>query len=167
MKNKQLRYLRTLKIEPFGAGFVVGGTVYVNKSGAVKYAVEDGAGGFIVGRYVNSGGSNDYDRFSFPGSHYKIYIHTLVAYVFGLFGESDGDGLVVNHKNGRCRDNRLCNLEVVTISDNLIHGIVTRRAENMGLRPRRLTAADAIAIRNSSKYKGDVCFGAMYSGHIS
>lgn len=48
----------------------------------------------------------------------KHYVHVLVAATF--IGPKP-DGMQVNHKNGIKSDNRVCNLEYVTRSDNVKH----------------------------------------------
>ena len=55
------------------------------------------------------------------GKAYPKKIHRLVALNF--FGENQG--LVVNHKNGIKTDNRLDNLELITILENNLHCIKT------------------------------------------
>jgi hypothetical protein len=63
-------------------------------------------------------------------------VHRLVASAF-LGGNPDG--MVVNHKNGQKHDNRLANLEIVTLGQNHAHAFATglRRPHPNFVRPRR------------------------------
>lgn len=54
------------------------------------------------------------------GEPKRCLVHRLVAQSF--FSDFSTD-LEVNHKNGNKADNRLCNIELVTRSENLIHRI--------------------------------------------
>lgn len=51
----------------------------------------------------------------------KGYIHLLVAYTF--LNHRPGTKLVVNHKNLNKKDNRLCNLEIITAQANVQHAL--------------------------------------------
>lgn len=51
------------------------------------------------------------------GKKYTFYIHQIVAVAGGL----DLVDVTVNHKNGNKQDNRLENLEAVSLSDNMKH----------------------------------------------
>ncbi len=55
------------------------------------------------------------------GKKTKRLVHQLVAIAF-LWPRP---GLEVNHKNGIPKDNRLCNLELVTRSENMRHAVRT------------------------------------------
>jgi hypothetical protein len=44
-------------------------------------------------------------------------LHRIIAYTF----IGNADGLTVNHKNGNTLDNRIKNLEIVTLEQNLLH----------------------------------------------
>ena len=59
--------------------------------------------------------TNGYSRVSIQRKDY--YVHRLVAYEF----IGDIKGKEVNHKNSKKNDNRLCNLEIVTRSENVQH----------------------------------------------
>lgn len=73
----------------------------------------------------------------------KRYIHRLVANAF--IGKSD---MEVNHINGNPSDNRLCNLEYVTHSENMKHAVYTL-GKNRGrlVQASKLTEHDVFEIR--------------------
>jgi hypothetical protein len=78
-------------------------------------------------------------------------VHRLIARTF--LGPCPA-GLLVNHKNGIKTDNRACNLEYVTKSQNALHGIAlglspVLRGEEVG--NARLSANDVIAIRRRAE----------------
>lgn len=56
-----------------------------------------------------------------PKRNYQV--HTLVAMTF--LGYTRASGLTINHINGNKSDNRVSNLEVVTIQSNIKHAINT------------------------------------------
>lgn len=67
-----------------------------------------------------------YHRVSFvtsEGDRYRVLVHRLVWYVYK---GPIPDGLTINHENGDKTDNRLDNLELMTISDNIKHGFQKR-----------------------------------------
>lgn len=79
---------------------------------------------FKSGRYLKAGQSTNgylsvslYDG-SIPKDPKSFSVHKLVAEAF--LGESN---LHVNHKNGNKHDNRLENLEYVTLQENIRHSI--------------------------------------------
>lgn len=59
------------------------------------------------------------------------------------------EGLEINHKNGKKGDNRLDNLELVTPSENTVHSY--RLNPDLGKRTKKITAADVVDIRSSTK----------------
>lgn len=81
-----------------------------------------------------------------PACHEKGYLHirlykdgkqfTFRAHriVYSTFVGKIDAGLEINHKNGIKDDNRLCNLEACTHSENLLHAVKS------GLQPIRLGA---------------------------
>lgn len=91
------------------------------------------------------------------GVRRRVYVHHLVMKTF--VGEAP-DGHEVNHKNGNPSDNRLCNLEYVTHSENMRHALSTglrkmpKGTEHFNA---RLTEADIVKIRNLySQNKKDI-----------
>lgn len=74
-------------------------------------------GGKVLAKHLNK--SNGYLYINF-GEHYSV--HRFVAEAF--FGMSE---LEVNHKNKNRADNRLCNLEFVTTSQNGLHKNLGKR----------------------------------------
>ena len=58
------------------------------------------------------------------GKHKKELVHRLVA---DAFLDNPNKLLVVNHKNEDKEDNRVCNLQWVTIKDNLNYGTLQDR----------------------------------------
>lgn len=58
------------------------------------------------------------------GKHKKELVHRLVA---DAFLDNPNKLLVVNHKNEDKEDNRVCNLQLVTIKDNLNYGTLQDR----------------------------------------
>jgi len=73
--------------------------------------------------------------------------HRLVYHHF--FGPIP-DGMVINHKNGKKKDNRPENLEVVTHSENVLHAVhvlkVGRTAHQMGEKNHASKLTEAIVI---------------------
>ena len=53
---------------------------------------------------------------------YKVFVHKLVVIAF-IMPNYEGSGLVINHINEDRSDNRLSNLEVITLRQNGIHSI--------------------------------------------
>lgn len=81
------------------------------------------------------------------GKYKPMTIHKAVALAY--FGEPNG--LQVNHKNGIKIDNRPCNLEYVTISENILHAYANnlnkpRRGSLNGMS--KLTEKEVEEIRN-------------------
>lgn len=81
------------------------------------------------------------------GKRYHYNVHRLIALTF--IGPSNG--LEVNHINGDRADNRSCNLEYVTSSENSIHSIevLGKWSDNKGEKngAAKLTKAQVIEIR--------------------
>jgi len=88
----------------------------------------------------------------------KLSIHRLIAECF--IGKIP-NGLVINHKNGIKTDNRIENLEYVTISYNVLHAYKTglriinnehkERCKKLGLSLRMFTPEKEIEIYNKHK----------------
>ena len=80
-------------------------------------------------KWIGSKSSDGYMRTSITinGIRYGIKTHRLVALVY--IGNIL-DGMVVNHKNLDKSDNRLENLEIITIGDNNIHRINAYRCSS-------------------------------------
>lgn len=66
------------------------------------------SGGYLVCHIINK-----------DGNKVSARIHRLVAIAFIGYM----DNLYVNHKNGNKQDNRLCNIEWVTPSENMLHSV--------------------------------------------
>ena len=94
-------------------------------------------------------------------------VHRLVMLAFiGLCP----DGLQVNHKNGIKTDNRLANLEYVTLNENMLHAA---RVMGVGVGERngqaKLKAKEVIEIRRQYHDKGRTLtrLSRQYGVHIS
>jgi len=81
------------------------GDVYSEKNKKILKQIDDGHGYMTVSIWID-------------GESSKEKVHRLVAITF--LGEPEGK-LTVNHKNGIKTDNRLENLEWLSLSDNMIH----------------------------------------------
>jgi len=92
---------------------------------------------------INPGIRSGYNRTKLTKNkiHKAYQTHRLILRAF--IGDSD---LTVNHKNGIKTDNRLCNLEYMTIQENKIH------AAKMGLQNKKLTNCDVTSIRFLSAF---------------
>lgn len=80
----------------------------------------------------------------------QVTQHVMVAIAFGLFNGltiEDIYSLVVNHKDGKRRNNNLSNLELCTDMENKIHGRVMGKNPNIS----SLTAAQAVKMYNAQK----------------
>ena len=64
---------------------------------------------------------------SYKGKRKSYYVHRLVA---RAYLKDYDENLQVNHKNGIKTDNRIENLEMVTLQENIRHSIIT------GLKPK-------------------------------
>lgn len=80
-----------------------------------------------------------------------IQLHRLV---WQSFNGPIKDGLQINHINGQADDNRLCNLEVVTASENNLHAyrVLGRKPPNNPMKGERngrakITEADVARIK--------------------
>lgn len=70
-----------------------------------------------------------------------LRVHRLVVQAF--IGPIPRD-LVVNHKNGERADNRICNLEVITIRENILHAWNELRRKPTNT---KLTEAQVVSLR--------------------
>ena len=96
----------------------------VREDGMVKNtSVRTGRGSNRIYKDWRTGSNtNGYRQINIPGEKKKSYVHRLVALAFIPNPENKEE---VNHKNGRKNDNRVCNLEWNTYSENLQHAYDT------------------------------------------
>jgi hypothetical protein len=90
-----------------------GGNVYcINNLGEIK--------NLVTGNKIKNVLNNGYYRvnLSYKGEKVTKYVHILLAQTFIPNPENKPE---VNHINGLKHDNRLCNLEWVTVQENVIH----------------------------------------------
>lgn len=71
-------------------------------------------------------------------------VHRIIAKTF--IGDYKR-GMVVNHKNGIKHDNRIENLEIVTYSQNSIHGIYELRAKELKITPEVILDLEKMIIK--------------------
>jgi hypothetical protein len=91
----------------------------------------------------------------------KRSVHRLV---YEAFVGQIPDGITVNHKNGNKRDNRVCNLELATMSEQMRHAVASglqprRCGEGRGPNVAKLTTAQVLDIRR--RYKKHVVTARM------
>ena len=85
----------------------------INENGQVKNLLTNK---YLKGSYTKAG--YQYIRISICGVKYRFYTHRKVA---EMFVEGYAPDYVVNHINGDKTDNRACNLEWVSQSENVRH----------------------------------------------
>jgi hypothetical protein len=90
------------------------------------YVRNDTTGKILSGARTRQG----YLRFNMwhKGTSTSVAIHRLIAEVF--LGKPENENYVVNHKDGNPSNNRLDNLEWVTIKDNVRHAYATGLAKS-------------------------------------
>ena len=76
----------------------------------------------------------------------RYLVHRLVARTF--FSDFSAD-LEVNHKNGNKADNRLCNIELVTRSENLIHRTYELEVFGIANKPKPIRCVDTGVVYRS------------------
>lgn len=79
-----------------------------------------------------------------------IPVHKLMALSWLNLGDCP-DGMTVNHKDGNKTNNKLSNLEVVTVQQNLAHAIATglwKPKQGASHPNAKLTEQDVLTIRN-------------------
>lgn len=83
------------------------------------------------------------------GKQFTFRSHRIV---YSTFIGQIGDGLEINHKNGIKHDNRLCNLESCTHSENIIHAINNGlQKPRLGIENKNSVAIYAISIKTGEK----------------
>jgi hypothetical protein len=116
----------------------------VSSEGRVKSVYKNGKE-IIMKSYINPGG---YKRLQLSGGEFgNVLVHTLVAKAFISNPENKP---FVNHKNSIRDDNRVCNLEWVTRSENMLHGFKYGFKTNLGEKNPKsvLTPKDVLEIVN-------------------
>lgn len=88
-----------------------------------------------------------------PGRSQSMVVHRIVTLAF--LGKRE-PGMTVNHKDGNKTNNRLDNLEYMSLRDNIRHAVKTLGfSVGSANSQAKLTEADAIQIRQLSKsFKG-------------
>ena len=90
--------------------------VHVSSDGYVKSIQGGWTKGNNGGNYLTKSISYNMDGTKSGPKGNSIRVHVLIAYAF--LGPRP-DGLVIDHKNGNKLDNRACNLEYVSVSENM------------------------------------------------
>lgn len=121
------------------------GVYLISTRGRIRSLHSRRGGGHILAATVG--------RQGYPLAHLSVggvakvfYVHRLMAVAF--LGATHGE-LTVNHKNSARADNRIENLEVVTIQENIAHSLATgSRVSAGGSNPNaKLSAEDVTKIR--------------------
>jgi hypothetical protein len=93
---------------------------------------------YLRGKPVTSRSVHGYVRFSLPNGKQVLAHRVVWLAVHGPIA----NGLVINHRNRRRDDNRIVNLEAVSVQQNVLHS--TGSLAYAGIRPEDLEAVDPL-----------------------